>query len=223
LKKLLTVLCVAALALAVSSRAFCAEPSPTASEIFDALAKRADSLKKYKLTFDYFKAHPESGKGKARTESRKCMYWYIAPDVMRLDVVDGDDKGSKVVYNGKVKKSHVRAKQGLIPAIWVGKDDPRLAGFFKSDWKSDVMEIKEEVGEVAPAMSGSEKIAGRDAWKIDFSGIKNPEFDKMTLWVDKKESVLLQYERRKGGAVVEKKTWSDIEIDVKLGPEDFKI
>ena len=212
--------------LAALSAVFAASASfadPTASEVFDALVKRADTLKQYKLTFDYLKAHPESGKNKAKTESRKCMYWYIAPDVMRLDVVDGDDKGSKVVYNGKVKKSHVRAKQGIIPAIWVGKDDPRLAGFFKSDWKSDVMEIKDEVGGVAPKMAGAEKVAGRDAWKIEFSGLKNPEFDKMTLWVDKKESVLLQYERRKGGAVFEKKTWSEIEIDAKLGPADFKI
>jgi len=212
----------AAVAVFFSSWTICvsaADKAPDASAVFDSMYKKIDTVKNYKLTFDYEETKTEKSKG----TSRVCDFWFVEPDLIKMVIVDGDDKGSKVAYNGIKNDKAVRAKQSFMPLpISVKKNDPRLAGFFVSDWKSELIDIKKKVGAVKPKSAGEGKIKDRLAYKIVFDGLKG-EFDKIILWVDKKDSVLLQYEYYLNGTMKQRKTWHDIDLDAKLTEEDFKL
>jgi outer membrane lipoprotein-sorting protein len=194
------------------------QKGPTGEAVFDSLSKRTVALQKYKLTFDFMKAKTEKTKG----ENRTCEFRFAGPDLIYLAVIEGDDKGSKVAYNGNKNKKAVRAKQSFMPfPISVGRDDPRLGGFFESDWNSDLTEIKKFAGAAKPVFMGESKIKDRGAYKIEFSGLKG-EFDKIDLWADKKDNLLLQYEYYAGGELQQRKTWYDITLDAPLTEADFK-
>jgi outer membrane lipoprotein-sorting protein len=211
------VICVAIPCLS-QSQAAAPAAAPTATEIFNSLLKQSDALTQYHLLFEY----NVMGVGKSKKESRVCEFWYIEPDMRRLDVIDGDDKGNKVIYNGKQNKKAVRAKQPFLPVpISVDRKDPRLAGFFSSDWKADVGEIKGFTAGATPELVGGSKVKDREAWKIEFKNLKG-EYDRVVLWVDKKDKVLLQYEYYTGKDLFSRKTWYDYTLDAKLKPADFK-
>jgi outer membrane lipoprotein-sorting protein len=195
------------------------EASPNAISIVDSLYKRTGELKKYKFLFDYLETKSEKSKG----ESRTCDYWYAGPDFLRLVVLEGDDKGSQVVYNAKKNDKAVKAKQSFMPiAISVKKTDPRLVGFFVSDWASDLKDVKKFAGDAKPKLDGEGKIKDRLGYKIVYTDLKG-EFDKVIIWVDKKENVLLQYEYYKDGTMKQRKTWHDFDLNPTITDEDFKI
>ncbi len=196
-----------------------AEKAPDAAAIFDSMFKKIETVKNYKLTFDYEETKTEKSKG----TSRVCDFWFVEPNLIKMVIVDGDDKGSKVAYNGIKNNKAVKAKQSFMPLpISVKKTDPRLVGFFVSDWKSDLNDIKSKVGAVKPKLAGQGKIKDRDSNKIEFDGLKG-EFDKILLWVDKKDSVLLRYEYYSKGTMKQRKTWHDFDLNAKLTEEDFKL
>ena len=193
--------------------------SPSADAVMDSLYRKTAELQKYTFLFDYLKTKTDKEKG----ESRTCEYWYAGHDFLRLIVRTGDDKGSKVVYNAKRNKRGVKAKSSFMPiAISVGKDDSRLRGFFASDWNSDLGDVKKFTAGAKPKLDGESKIKDRDSYKIEFTGLKG-EFDKVLLWVDKKDSVLLQYEYYSSGALKQRKTWYDYNLNPQITEDDFKI
>ena len=191
--------------------------APNAEAIIVSLYKRTSELQKYKLMFDYVEAKNEKSKGASRT----CEFWYAGPDLIRLAVREGDDKGSKVVYNAKKNDKAVKVKQ-LFIAISLKKTDPRLAGFFVSDWLSDLNDVKKFTAGAKPKLGGEDKIKGRAGYKVEFTGLKG-EFDKVLLWIDEKDSVLLQYEYYSGGVFKQRKTWYDYDLNPAITDADFKI
>jgi len=193
--------------------------APKADAIVDSLFKKTAELKTYKFFFDYFVPKTDKVKG----ESRTCDFWYSGPGYLRLVVTDGDDKGSQVVYNEEKNDKAVKAKQSYMPiAISVKKNDPRLEGFFVSDWNSDVKEIKKFTSGAKPILAGEEKIKDRVGYKVVFDGLKG-EFDKVIIWIDKKDSVLLQYEYYLGGPLKQRKTWYNYDLNPAITNADFKI
>ncbi len=193
------------------------QAGPTADAVFASLYKRIETLNKYTFIFDYTEVK------KDKTEARTCEFKYAGPEFIYLSVTDGDNKGSQVVYNAKKNKKAVRAKQSFMPmAISVGKDDPRLAGVFVTDWNSDLIAIKKMIAGAKPVMVGSDKIKGRDAYKIEFTGLKG-DFNKIDLWIDKKENLLLQYEYFKNNEFSQRKTWYGFKLDAPLTDDDFKL
>ncbi|HOX29042.1 MAG TPA: hypothetical protein PLQ76_07820 [bacterium] len=198
--------------------AHAAESTPP-EMLLASLYKRAESLSNYSFTFDY-KEYIEKDK---KYSERTCMFWYVKPDLIKMNVTAGDDKGSKVAYNGIKKKNQVKAKASYMPIpITVKKTDPRLEGFFLSDWKSDAVSIKKLIGDGKPVAGKDAKIKGKNAKSIEFKGLKG-EFDRIILWIGVEDPVLLQYEYYKASKLIQKKTWYDINTSAGLTEEDFKI
>ncbi|MFC1474576.1 outer membrane lipoprotein carrier protein LolA [bacterium] len=194
--------------------------APDAKKLYDGLSERIKNIKSYRLIFEYTEYIPK----KKTEEWRKCEFWFMGRDFMRLEVLDGVDKGSKVAYNVKRKKNKAYAKAGYMPlAIPIAKDDERIEGFFKSDWESDLKSMAEKTKDAEFSLAGEEKIKGRDAYKIEISiSDEEAEHDRILLWIDKKESILLQYENYKDEKFADRKTWYEIELDVEMNPKSFK-
>lgn len=205
--------------LAIPCTAADSPDTPTAVEIYASMFERYKTVKQYHHFFDY----EETGMADGEKQNRVCEFWYVEPDVIRLDVISGDDKGSKVVYNGKKNDKTVYAKQPLMPvAIPLGKNDPRLGGFMTSNWKSDLNELKQLTGDAVPEFVGGSKVKDRPAWKIEFKNLKG-KYNRIILWIDKEQKLLVQYEYYAGDELFARKTWYDFDLETKLGPKDFKI
>ena len=171
---------------------------PSAEAILEGMITQVDKIKSYKLFFEYLEPERkfmEKGKEKVRKkEWRKCEFWFKGRDFIRLAVLEGDNSGNKVAFNAKKSTTKVYAKpKGMPMALPLSVDDKRLKGFFKSDWKSDLGEIAEMVEGGKFSYEGTEKLNELEADKIVILP-EESSFDRIILWADKKDKVLLQYE-----------------------------
>ena len=209
---LLLVFC-AAFTLRVS-----AADAPNAKAIFDEAVKAADTNTAYKFIFEY----EEPAREDKKKEWRKCEFWFKTRDFMRLAVLDGDDKGAKVAINAKRSKTSAYAKASYMPvALPIKLDDERLSGFLKSDWKSDFGEISKITKGGVFTLDGSDKIKERDAYKIEVK-TKDEKFDKVILFIDKKDKLILKYEYYIKGKLHSSKTWYDIQLNPEMSEKSFK-
>ncbi len=210
--------------LAVAAEDKPGDAAPDAAKILAGLQTGLKDVDSYKVLFTYNKA----ATGKDDKEFRVCEFWFMKGDFRRLEVVDGDEKGSKVAYNPEKSTKKVAAKASYMPfPITLKKDDRRLAGFFKSDWQADIDEILEFSEGADLSYGGTEEIEGRKAYKIVIlpKAAALPEdrkLDKIILWIGEKENLLLKYEYYEGDKLVEDKTWSEIRLNAKLTARDFK-
>lgn len=214
-----------ALALVICTAAIAAEKetakeagTPDAAKILDGLKSSLDDVDSYKVVFTYKKPATEE----EEEDFRVCEFWFMKDDYRRLEVVDGNDAGSKVSYNPDKSTKKVAAKASYMPfPITLKKDDKRLSGFFESDWQSDIDDIEELAEGAELSYEGEEKIEGRAAHKIIILP-KEKELDKVILWIGKEDSLLLAYKNYAGGKLVDEKTWSKIRLGAGLESQDFK-
>jgi len=217
MKRVFFLISVAALLFAGNAALAQESKTPDAKKVFNGLNDKIKSLKSYKLIFEY----TEYLTDKKKEEWRKCEFWFMGRDFMRLEVLDGTDKGSKVAYNAKRSKDKAHAKAGYMPfPIAVSKDDERLSGFFESDWESDIKGIAGDAKDGSFSYAGEEDIKGRTAHKIEITP-KKAEYSKILLWIDKKDSILLQYENFKDGKFNSRKTFYNIELNPDMNPKTF--
>ncbi|HOO56052.1 MAG TPA: hypothetical protein PLN69_04465 [bacterium] len=200
--------------------AACAQDTPSAEDLVGSMLTRYDTIKNYKVAVDQQNLNEKT----KEPEQRTCNFWAnMEPYALRLEVVDGSDKGSVVVFNKKRNAKAVRAKQSFMPvAISVSKDDPRLKGFTESNWETDAKNVIKNTGEAKPVLKGGSKSKDRAAWKITYENVKG-DYDNIQIWVDKEEKVMLQFEYYKNGKLIERKTWYDFEINTKLDQKLFKL
>lgn len=191
-----------------------AEDAPDAATIFNDMVKNTAGLKTYTFSFEF-----ENVSGKKK-EWRKCSFMFKTRDFMRLEVLDGDDKGGKVAYNVKISKDKVSAQKGFLK-IPLSVDDERMKGFFSSDWNSDTKEIAELAKDATFTLNGPEKIGERDTTKITIN-TKSGKYDKIELWIDAKEKLLIRYKYYEKGKYHSQKTYYDINLKAVLKDEDFK-
>lgn len=191
-----------------------AEDAPDAATIFNDMVKNTAGLKTYTFSFEY-----ENVSGKKR-EWRQCSFMFNTRDFMRLEVLDGDDKGGKVAYNVTVAKDKVTAQKGFLK-LKLSVDDERMQGFLASDWNSDTKEISELAKGAAFTNNGPEKIGDRNTTKITII-TKSGKYDKIELWIDAKEKLLIQYKYYEKGKYHSSKTYYDINMKPTLKNDDFK-
>jgi len=197
------------------------EKAPDAKEIFDSMVKKTATLDSYSVIFEYEEPETE----KREKTWRKCDFWYMGGgDFLRFEVLDGQDKGSRVAYNAKRNEKKVYAKQGMMPiAIPLSVNDKRLEGFFESDWQSEVDDITGWAEDAEFTYLGEDVIMEHKAYKIQIiPSDKEAEYDRIILWIDEEDDVLLQYEYYNGDQLDSRKTWYDYKLDRKFNPKDFK-
>ena len=224
MKKLISVSFVA-LALAFSCAIAAAvaqeEEKSQAEQVMDRLFESVDEIEPYSVIFEYMEPANED----SRKVWRKCEFWYMGSgDYIRLEVHDGENKGSKVAYNTDKNKEKVYAKQGFMPiAIPLSVDDKRLEGFFVSDWGSDLEDISKLADGAELEYLGEEEIEGRAAHKIEIlNSSEEAEFDRAIVWVDKENDLLLQYEYYNGDTLDSRKTWYGYKLNRDFKAKDFK-
>lgn len=191
-----------------------AQEKKDAPTIFNDMVKNVESLKSYSLTFEY-----ENVSGKKK-EWRICDFMFKTRDFMRLEVKDGDDKGGKVAFNAPISKDKVAVKKGFIK-VNLSVDDERMQGFFESDMNSDAKELVELTKGGTFTLDGNEKVADRDTAKITIK-TKSDKYDKIELWIDEKDNLLIKYKYYEKGKYHSSKTYSNINLKADLKDEDFK-
>lgn len=216
----LTGLCVAAvLALgAMWTAPAAAAAKPDANKIFQDMLKQSLKLKDYSFRFDHTEIDPKTKKEKITVAD----FWWKEPDFRKLAVIDGQHKGSIVVYNPDKSKTKVFGKQGGVEIPGgMPKNTAMVAPFFKVGWQNDLIELKKLTRGGKFALGGEEKIKDRAAWKITVTGAQDA-FDKIIIWVDKKDSVLLKHEYYKQGKLDNRSIIYNIKINTGLKPAEFK-
>lgn len=210
-KALFAAMMICAMCLSLSA---IAEEKKDAQTIFNEMAKNVEGLKSYSLTFEY-----ENVSGKKR-EWRICDFMFKTRDFMRLEVKDGDDKGGKVAFNAKDTKEKVSVKKGII-SLKLSVDDERMQGFMKSDLNSDVKELIELTKGGTFSLNGPEKAGGKDTSKITIVS-KSGKYDKIELWIDTANNILIKYKYYEKGKYHSSKTYTNINLKADLKDDDFK-
>lgn len=191
---------------------------PDAKKIYGDAEKKTRALKDYHHKFEFKDIDEKTGKIK----SIVCEFWYMQPDFQKLSVLQGNHAGSSVAYNPAKSKKTVAVKQnGVALPGGLKKSDKQIKDFFIAGWLENFTRFDEETKGAAFALDGSEKVAGRDAYRIQITPAKGSEFSKITVWIDKKDSLLVKYAYFKNGKFYSQKSWFDIKTDAGLKDEDF--
>lgn len=206
-----------AAALMLGGAALAAAPAVKPEKLLsDAVAAEA-KLKDYHLMFRYMELND---KGKA--EEATYEFWFMKPKYIKMNVEAGANKGVKLAYNPDKDPDRIRIKRGIIPLPSMSTKDKQLKGFMESSWGADLADVQNMTKGGKFKLRGTEKIEGRDANVIEVATAPNSKFSKIVIWLDKKNSMFLQYEYYDGTVLKQKKTWFNIETDKGLKSEDFK-
>jgi outer membrane lipoprotein-sorting protein len=209
-------LCLAAV-FAISATA-AAAAKPDAQKLFQEMLKQSLNLKDYTFKFDHKEINPKTKK----EDATSCEFWWKTPDYRKLIVHQGQHKGSVVVYNPDKSKTKVFGKQaGVEIPGGMPKDAKMVEPFFKVGWQNDMIALKKSTREGKFALSGEDKVRGRKAWKITVTGAKD-EYDKVVIWIDQKDKVLLKHEYYKSGKFDSSTEIYDIKINADLKTDVFK-
>lgn len=209
-------LCLAVLFAATSLCAAADKPAP--DKIFQEMLKQSLKLKDYTFSFD----HSEINAKTKKEEHTVCEFLWKEPDYRKLTVNEGQHKGSIVVYNPDKSKTKVFGKQGgmEIPG-GMPKDTKMVEPFFKVGWQNDLMELKKLTREGKFTLDGEDTVKGRKAWKITVTGAKD-KYDKIIIWVDQKEKVLVRHEYYIKGKFDSGTVIYDIKVNPGLKADVFK-
>lgn len=178
--------------------------------------KRWEKIKDCKYSFTYIEVKDE------KEEKNEYLFSFMKDTFRRLEGIEGENKGTIVVYNPDENKEKVRVKRGFLP-LTLDKDNERLTGFFAVDWGSHLAHLSKYIkhGNIKFIRKG--EIQGREVITFEFTPIKKMEYTKEIVSFDVKENVLVQIERYKENKFHSKIIFKDFSINSGLKPEDFKI
>lgn len=193
-----------------------AHADPKGEKVYKGMLSAWGSIKSYSCNFSY----NEDKNGKMQGGDYK--YLFMKPNFIRLEGIAGENKATIVVYNPSKDKEKVNVKKVVLP-LTLKRTDKRLEDFFKSDWGSDIADLKKHGAGASITYKKSEKVSGRTADVIEISGKGKPEFSKIVVWVDSQHKVPLKIERFKSKTLFSRREYSNVKVNAPLSQDDFKI
>lgn len=196
------------------------EKKPDPRKIFDAAAKKVDTLDDYYFEFESVEMDTKTKKN----VSTIVQFWWMKPDFRKLAVLEGNHKGSVAVYNPKKNAKRVFGKQnGVAIPGGVPKESDMVKEFFLVGWQNDFENLKKATNKGKFKLDGVEAVKEtKEAYKITVDKPKS-EFSKVVIWIDKKTGVLVKHEYYKQNKFHKSVTLYDIKVNAGLKDKDFAI
>lgn len=208
------------LSLAVPRYAAEKQKSPDPKKIFDAAAKKVDTLDDYYFEFESVEYDTKTKKN----ETTIVQFWWMKPEFRKLSVLEGKHKGSVAAYNPKKNAKRVFGKQnGVAIPGGVPKESEMVKQFFLVGWQNDFVDLTTATNKGKFKLDGVEAVKEtKEAYKITVDKPKS-EFSKVIIWIDKKTGVLVKHEYYKQNKFHKSVTLYDIKINSGLKDKDFEI
>lgn len=184
-----------------------------------------DMVKAWKGISDYqcmFSFHEDKGKG---MEGGSYKYSFKKPLLIRLEGVEGENKGTTVAYRPDQDANTVHVKKGFLP-LKLKKTDKRLESFFKSHWGFDIQDIQAYIKSsgASVVVKGNGDVKGRKTITLELAGKKPVDgVTKEVVQVDNATKMPLQIERYKGSTLNSKRLYWDLKVNTKFSADDIKI
>ncbi len=196
----------------------------TPDSLLQKVQERLSEIRDYTCTFESFE---QLGN---KTQDRTYEFKYLASGWIRMKIIKGDNKGAEVAYNPETKK--VRAhKGGLLSAIKLTLDPSdkkvtSLRGYKITDapFPALVTMLQEAIQD-----AGSVALQQKDEeWLLVIDQLQHPEnfhgtskFEVRISAQDLLPKEVLQYDA--DGNLIKRLTYWNIQINVGLTEEDFKM
>lgn len=153
-------------------------------------------------------------------DEKRLDFWFKRPHQVRMEVLDGDKKGSVLTRDANEK---IRARKGgimsLVP-VTLSEDDGRtrnLRGrkFYLADWGSVIREFIEGArGGLKLSLLPDETFNQVACTVVQLDG-KSPSssITRDVIWVDKSSNLILCRKQYEGDILVNEVVWWDIELN----------
>lgn len=190
---------------------------PKGDKLFQNMVKAWNGIKDYTCKFSY-----EEDKGGSMSGGT-YDYKFKKPYIVRLEGVDGENKGTIVVYRPDQDGDFVHVKKGILP-LKLKKTNGMVKDFFKSDLGFDIKYaqdfVKSSGASITLKSSGSVK--GRNADVLELAAKKGGEFSKVLVYVDKATKMPIQIDRYKGEKLFSHRMYWDLKVNTNFSSDDVK-
>lgn len=165
-----------------------------------------------------------------QTDEKRLDFWFKRPHQVRMEVLDGDKKGSVLTRDASGK---IRARKGGIMSIipvTLSEDDERtrnLRGrkFYQADWGSVIKEFIEGArGGLKLSQLPDETFNQVACSVVQLEG-KHPTspITRDLIWVDKTNNLILCRKQYEGDILVNEVVWWDIEMNTNPADNQFTL
>ncbi len=198
-----------------------------ADSVLTLFEKAWEAIEDYECTFE---SRVKKGK-----KSRYGIYEYKfkKPKWIFIKIIDGKNKGAKIVYNPNTKK--VRACKGGVLSfikITAKPTDKKVLSMRgnridESHWGAIFKEGSYTLESCEQRFVGKETFEGRETWIIEFTTSKpeaNKDIAKERFWIDQKIHLLLKFEQwDKNDVLMSQVIYRKIKINTGIGFDAFKL
>ncbi len=194
-----------------------AAAEPKGEKLFKDMAGAWSGIKDYTCKFIY-----EESKGGSMSGGT-YDYKFKKPYIVRLEGVDGENKGTIVVYRPDQDADFVHVKKGILP-LKLKKTNGMVKDFFKSDLGFDIKYAQDFVKSsgASVTLKGSGSVKGKSADILELVAKKSGEFSKVVVYVDKATKMPVQIDRYKGGKLFSHRIYWDLKVNTKFSSDDVK-
>ncbi len=215
MKKVLAGMLGAAFAFLVFAGTAAADPK--GEKLFQDMAKAWSGIKDYTCKFSY-----EEDKGGSMSGGT-YDYKFKKPYIVRLEGVDGENKGTIVVYRPDQDGDFVHVKKGILP-LKLKKTNGMVKDFFKSDLGFDIKYAQEFVKSSGASITlkSPGSVKGRSAEVLELTAKKSGEFSKVVVYVDKATKMPIQIDRYKGSKPFSHRLYWDLKVNTNFSSNDVK-
>lgn len=215
MKKLFAGMLGAVFAFLVFAGAASAEPK--GEKLFKDMAGAWNGIKDYTCKFSYEEDHGGSMSGGTYD------YKFKKPYIVRLEGVDGENKGTIVVYRPDQDGDFVHVKKGILP-LKLKKTNGMVKDFFKSDLGFDIKYAQEFAKSTGASITlkSSASVKGRNADVLELAAKKGGEFSKVVVYVDKATKMPIQIDRYKGTKLFSHRLYWELKVNTNFSSDDVK-
>lgn len=193
--------------------------------IFKELQEKFKKIDDYQCILETFVAKDD------KSDKRIYNYYFKKDKQIRMEIVEGEDKGTHLIYNeGKVKVKPGCGLSSLFTFTFTPDDksicDLRGFGVHQSDWGTFIEEHLTYLKKYTGKIGGKEEVEKKEAMVIEIKS-KKPE-DTMSvaqekIWIDTKEKIILKFEQYdQAGKLIRSNYFKDIKMNQGLKDELFK-
>jgi len=187
-------------------------------------------IQKWKSIQDYHCKMQSNNRLGDKTDKKKIEFWFKRKHQVRMQVLDGEKKGSALTRNdeGRIKGK----KGGLLGVIAVTLDenDKRIFNlrgrkFYRADWGSVIAETVQRVKSGWRLRRlGDETFNGVPCFVLEATG-KEPgsKVTRDMIWVDQTNHLVLRRKQYEGKTLVNEVAWWDIELNSNLDDDLFTL
>lgn len=197
---------------------------PTVEDVLDKVREKWNSVEDY-----HVKMRSRNRLGEQQDE-KKYDFYYKKPHLVRMEVIEGDKKGSVLVLQSD---KTIRGKTGGVlgfVSVTLAPDDERIKNlrgreFYKADWGTVIKEyIAGYKAGYTMQLLKDEVFNNVDCWVLEanWKEAGNP-ITTDRIYVDKESHLVLCRKQSEGATLVNEVVWWDVQINPGLAADLFAL